>query len=104
MEGERRLRALVLVERLAAESVAAAAGREVVERLLQTVAPEEPLEGARRPEAVIGVGGDREGGKLGLDHRGRVERLLVTGAGGRLLPASAAVAREAQHVLAQAGL
>ena len=55
MEGERRLGALVLVQRLAAEPVAAAAGREVVERLLQAVASEEPLERARRPDAVLGL-------------------------------------------------
>ena len=53
MERERRLGAFVLVERLAPEPVAAAAGREVVERLLQIVASEEPLERSRRPDAVL---------------------------------------------------
>ena len=85
MERERRFGAFVLVQRLAAEPVAAAAGREVVERLLQAVAAEEPLERARRPDAVLGRAGDREGGELGLDQRGGVERLLVAGVRHRLV-------------------
>ena len=44
VEGERRLGALVCVQVLLAEAVAAAAGREVVERPVEPVAAEEPVE------------------------------------------------------------
>src|SRR4051812_31672616 len=104
MEGERRFRSLVLIERLLAEPVAAAAGREVVQRLLQAVAAEEPLERPRRANSVLGRAGDGERSELGLDQRGGVKRLLVAGARGRLAPTSATVARETQHVVAQPGL
>ena len=46
----------------------------------EVVAPEEPLEGAVRADAVLGVAGDDERRELRLDDRGRVERLLVAGA------------------------
>ena len=104
MERERRLGALVAVQRLAAEAVAAAAGREVVERQVQAVASEEPLERVARANAVLGLVRDRERHELGLDERGRVERLLVAVAGGRLLAAASAVARQAQEVVLQAAL
>ena len=104
MERERRFGAFVLVERVAAEAVAAAAGREVVERLLQAVTAEEPLEGARRPHPVIDRSRDREGGQLRLDQRGGIERLLVAGVRHRLVPAAAAVAGEAERVVAKARL
>ena len=77
MEGERRFGAFVHVDRFGAEPVAAAAGREVVERLLQAVASEEPLERARRSDAVLGLVRDCERGELGLDEPCRIERLLV---------------------------
>ena len=83
VERERRLGALVVVQRVAAEPVATAACREVVERLLQTVAPKEPLERANRPDSVLGFVGDSEGAQLGFDERSGVERLLVAGPGAR---------------------
>src|SRR5689334_594288 len=105
MAGERRLRTLVLVERLTAETVAATAGREVVERLLQSVAAEEPFEGAGRPQSVLGRTRDREGRKLRLDERCGVERLVVAGALVRLAPVAAVMPGPAQHsAAAEAGL
>ena len=80
MEGERRLGALVPVRRLGAEPVAAATGGEVVERSLQAVAPQEPLEGADRPATVTGIARDGVGSQFGLDESRHVERLLVTAA------------------------
>jgi hypothetical protein len=62
-----RLGAFVLVARLFAESVAAASGCEVVERSLEAVASEEPLERMRRPNAVLCLSGERERNQLGLD-------------------------------------
>ncbi len=77
MERKRRLGAFVLVDRVEPEPVAAAAGREVVERLLEAVSTEEPSEGMSGPDPVARVARDREGGKLGLDEAGGVDRLLV---------------------------
>jgi hypothetical protein len=90
VEGERRLGAFVVVQLLAAEPVAAAARREVVQRLLQAVAAEEPLERSDRSDSVLGVVSDGEGAQLGFDERGCVERLLVAGARRRLASATAA--------------
>ena len=67
--------------RLVAEPVAAAAGREVVQRPLEAVAAEEPVERPRARDAVLGLAGDGERCELGLDERGCVERLLVAAAG-----------------------
>ena len=85
--GERRLGALVVVRRLLAEPVAAAAGREVVQRPVEPVAAEEPVERLLRAQPVLRVAGDGERGQLGLDERRRVERLLVAAAGRRLVAA-----------------
>ena len=84
MERERRLGALVAVQRLAAEAVAAAAGREVVERQVEAVASEKPLERAPRANAVLGLVRDGERHELRLDEGGSVERLLVAVTGGGL--------------------
>ena len=65
MEGERRLGPLVVVRRLGAEAGAAATGCEVVERSLEPVAAEEPVEGVLCPQPVLGIAGDGEGGELG---------------------------------------
>ena len=92
VESERRLGALVVVGGLVAEAVAAAAGREVVEGPLESVAAEEPVEGALGAQAVLGVAGDRERRELGLDERRGVERLLVARPGSRLVAVAAAVA------------
>ena len=48
VEGKRRLRALVRVQVVLTEAVAAASGREVVERTIEAVATEEPVERAPR--------------------------------------------------------
>ena len=104
VEGERRLGAFVVVQLLAAEPVAAAARREVVERLLQAVAAQEPLERANCPDAVLGVVGDSEGAQLGFDERGGVERLLVAGARRRLASAAAVVPRKPERVLVEPAL
>ena len=69
VEGQGRLRAFVLADRLLAEPVAAAAGREVVERQAKPVSAEEPLERGPSSRAVLGIAGAAEGGELGLDER-----------------------------------
>ena len=71
VECEGRFGAFVLVEGVPAEPVAASSGCEVVERLLQPVAAEEPLEGARRTDPVLRLAGDGERGELGLDRARR---------------------------------
>ena len=98
MERERRLGAFVHVQRLAAEPVAAAAGREVVERPAAGGCGRGTIRrrvGAR--DAVLGSPRDRERGELRLDERGRVERLLVAAARRRLAPAPPVVAGQPQH-------
>ena len=80
VEGERRLGAFVVVQRIVAEPVAAAARREVVERLLQAVAAQEPLERANRSSSMLGLVSDSEGNQLRFDERRGVERLLIAGA------------------------
>src|SRR2546425_9468519 len=79
MEGERRLGTFVRIHVQLAETVAATTRRKVVERPAETVAPEEPFEGALRAGAVFGIAGDGERGELRLDEGRRVERLLVSG-------------------------
>ncbi len=66
-----------------AEAVAAAASREVVERPAESVPPQEPVERTLSAHAVHRVAGDRERRQLGLDERGGVQRLLVTGSRSR---------------------
>ena len=83
MDRERRLGALVVVRRLLAEPVTAAAGREVVQRLVEPVAAEEPVERPLRTQTVLGVAGDGERGQLRRDEGGGVERLLVARPRGR---------------------
>ena len=77
MKGERRLRTLVGVQILLAEAVAATAGREVVQRSIEPVAAEEPIEGALGAGAVLGLAGDDERRELRLDQGRCIERLLV---------------------------
>jgi hypothetical protein len=79
VERQGRLGALVFADRLLAEPVAAAAGREVVERQTEAVSAEEPLERCLGSRAVLGIAGAAESGELGLDERRCVERLLVAG-------------------------
>ena len=97
MERERRLGAFVLVHVGLAETVAATAGREVVQGPAETVAPEEPLECALRAGAVLGIAGDGKCSQLGLDERGGVERLLVACAGGGLVATAPLVAGQPQQ-------
>ena len=104
VEGERRLGAFVVVQLVLAEPVAAAARREVVERLLQAVAAQEPLERSNRPDSVLGLVSDSEGTQLGFDERGGVERLLVAGARRRLASAAAVVTRKPERVLVEPAL
>ena len=58
MEGKRRLGALVRVQVVFAEAVAAAAGREVVERPVEPVAAQEPVERSLGAGAVLGLARD----------------------------------------------
>ena len=102
MECERRLGAFVRVHVVVAEPVAAAAGREVVERPAEPVAPEEPLERALRAGAVLGIAGDGERRELRLDERGRVERLLVARARRRLVRGGGPRCRAGGGALARA--
>ena len=104
VEGERRLGSFVVVQRIAAEPVATAARREVVERLLQAVAAQEPLERSNRPDSVLGLVRDGKRTQLGFDERGGFERLLVAGARRLLAPAAAAVPREPELVLVESAL
>ena len=76
---------------IGSEPVAAAAGREVVERSLQAVAAQEPFEGASRADSVLGFVRAGERGQLRLDERGGVERLLVALPRCRLASAASAV-------------
>ena len=93
MEGERRLGAFVVVQRFGSQPIAAAAGREVVERLAQPVAAEEPFERLDRPAPVLAVARDGERSQLGLDERCSVDRLLVAGTRRRLAPAASEMTR-----------
>ncbi len=79
MEGERRLGPFVVVRRLGAEPVAAAAGREVVEGPVEPVAAEKPVERPLRAQPVLGVAGDGERRQFGLDEGGGIQGLLVPG-------------------------
>ena len=98
VEGKRRLGTLVVVQRFASEPIAAAARREVVERLLQAVASQEPFERSRRPESVLGRVGDGESAQLRLDECRGVDGLLVAGARRTLASAASAVTRKPERV------
>ena len=104
VEGERRLRPLVVVRRLVPEAVAAASGGEVVQRALQLVAAEEPIERVLRPDPVLRVRCDGERGQLGLDERRGVERLLVPRTRRGLGAVAPTVAGQPEHTVREAGL
>ena len=89
VHGECRFGALVVVGRLLAQPVAAPSGREVVERPVEAVAAEEPVERLLRALGVLQVAGDGERGQLGGDEGGGVERLLVTSSRSRFGPLAA---------------
>ena len=89
VEGERRFRALIVVQCVASEPVAAAAGSEVVERPLQAIAAEEPLECHDGPCSVFAFARDGEGAQFGFDERRGIEGLLVAGAPRSLASAAA---------------
>ena len=102
MEGERGFGALVCVEVRFAETVAAASCREVVERTVEPIAAKEPVEGITRPPSVVTVPGRGKRTELGLDERGRIERLLVTGPGRRLVATSPVMPRQPEHAVVEA--
>ena len=98
MESERRLRTFVLVQRLAAEPVAAAAGGEVVERSLQAVPSREPIERLDCPDAVLGIPRRGVGGQLRLDESRCIEGLLVAAVVDGLASPPAAVSGKANEI------
>src|SRR5579871_1447276 len=104
MEGECRFGAFVVVQRFAPQTVAAAAGREVVERLAQSIAAEEPLEGLDRTAAVLGSARQREGGQLGLDESGGLEGLFVARPRRRFVPMPSEVAWKRDFVFVESAL
>ncbi len=68
MEGEGGFGALVLVNAILMETVAATAGAGVVEGEAEIVAAEEPFEGAFGLASPHGIPGDAEGLLAGADH------------------------------------
>jgi hypothetical protein len=98
MEDQGRLCALVVVQCLASESIAAPAGREVVQRPLQAVAAKEPLKGPDRAESVLRLARDGEGAQLGFDERGGVKGLLVASAWRSVASSAPAVTRKPGQV------
>src|SRR5205823_5245167 len=95
---------LVVVGRFTAETIAAAAGCEVVERPAEPVAAEKPLERVPCARGMLGVARDVEGGELGFDQCGSVERLLVAGAWCRVAAVAAAMTGEAERAVGKPGL
>src|SRR5262245_33782823 len=76
-EGEGRFGALVAVDPVLLEAVAAPPGGRVVEALSQVIAAEEPLEGGAGLAHPTGVLGDPVRLQTGTDRRRRLQRLLV---------------------------
>src|SRR6187551_1311906 len=104
MEGQRGFGALVFVEIGLAEAVAAASGREVVERAVQPISPQEPVERGACTRSVLPVPRRDERSELGLDERRRVERLLVALAGCGLVAVASTMAWQAQPAFVEAAL
>ena len=104
MQRERRLGTLVVVGRLRAEPVTTASGREIVERPVEAVVTEEPIERGLCTHGVLRVAGSRERGQLRRDDRGGVEGLLVPTARRGFTPPATSVAGQAQHSLGKARL
>src|SRR5438067_11521026 len=104
MERERRFRAFVVVDVAVAEPVAAAAGREVVQRPREVVLAEEPVERELRALAVLAVAGRVECRELRLHQRRRIERLLVTAPGCCFSAMTTGMTRQPQHPVGEAGL
>src|SRR6476469_2521684 len=73
--------ALVLVDALGVEAIAAATGRGIVEPLTQMVLPEEPVEGAASLVVPTGRVGGMGRIEAGRHHRLRFNRLLVEASG-----------------------
>src|SRR4029453_7059381 len=101
MESERGFGALVCVEVGLAETVAAASCCEVVERAVEPIAAQEPVERVARAGSVFPVARRAKRGELRLDECGRVERLLVPLPGGWLVAVSSVMPREAQHAFVE---
>ena len=104
VERERRLGALVSVDLLVAEAVAAASGREVVQRPIEPVASQEPVERGLSSRPVHRIVGRGESSQLGLDERRRIERLLVTLSRSRLVAVPASVAGQQEHSVGEPAL
>ena len=77
MEGEGGLGALVFVDTILMEAVAAAAGAGVVEREAEVIAAEEPFEGAFGLASPHGIPGEAEGLLAGADHGLGFDGLLI---------------------------
>src|SRR4051794_30390676 len=104
MERQCRFGTFVVVQRFVSQPVAAAAGREVVERLAEPVTAEEPFERLDRAAPVLAVARDGERGQLGLDERSGVDRLLVAGARRKFAPAPAVMPRKLESISVEAAL
>ena len=103
MECERRLGAFIRVH-VVAQTVAATAGRKVIERPPKPVASEEPLERSLGARTVFGIARDGERSDLCLHERRCVERLLVARPRCGLAAMTPFVARETQEPFAQSAL
>src|SRR4029079_13839941 len=92
LERGRRLGAFVRVHAVVAETVAAAAGCEVIQGQAEPVAAEEPFECALSAGPVLGLARDRERRELRFDERGRIEWLLVAVTRSGLVTLASAIA------------
>ncbi len=77
VEGERRFRALVFVDPIAVQPVAAAAGAGIIERKAEIVAAQEPLEGAPGLDQPCGILRDAKRFQAGGNHGLGLHRLLI---------------------------
>ena len=102
MEGQRGFGALVRVEVGLAETVAAASCCEVVERAVEPIAAQEPVERIARSRCMLAVARRGERGELGLDEGGRFQRLLVPLTRAGLVTVPPMMPREAKHALVEA--
>ena len=97
------IRALVRVHVILAEpSQQQSARGEVVERAPEPIPSEEPTNAHFARASVNAVAVDRERRQLGLDERGRVERLLVAKPRCGLVAPPAEVPRQPEHARSQA--
>src|SRR5689334_13201125 len=85
-KSERGLRALIFVRSVGVQTVATTAGRRIVNRTVQIVAPEEPLEDAPRLLAPAIIAGDPLRLQAGGNHRLSLHGLLVEACAGAAAP------------------